>query len=67
MAVARVTEIIAGSEKGLEDAIAQGISRANQTLQNIESAWVQDIKLVVENGKIKEWRANLKVTFVLND
>jgi dodecin len=67
MAVAKVTEIIASSKKGLEDAIQSGVSRASKTLKNVESAWVKDIKMSVKNGKITEWRVNMKVTFVLAD
>lgn len=65
MAVARVTEIIAGSKKSFEDAIEQGISRASKTLKNIEGAWVQDQKVVVKNGKVAEYRVAMKVTFIL--
>ena len=67
MAVARVTEIIAASSKGLEDAIEKGIKRANKTLDNVQSAWVQDIKVDCADGKISEWRVALKVTFILKD
>lgn len=66
MAVAKVIEVNAGSSKGLEDAILQGIAKASDTLENVEGAWVQDIKVSCDNGQIKEWRVNLKVTFVLN-
>ncbi len=65
MAVARVTEIIAGSKKSFEDAVEQGIARSAKTLKNVEGAWVQDMKVKVEKGKIVEYRVNLKVTFVL--
>ena len=65
MAVARVTEIIAGSKKSFEDAIEQGIIRASKTLKNIEGAWVQDQKVVVQKGKVAEYRVSLKVTFIL--
>ena len=65
MAVARVTEIIAGSKKSFDDAIEQGITRASKTLKNIEGAWVQDQKLVVDKGKIVEYRVAMKVTFIL--
>lgn len=67
MSVARVTEIIAASDKGLEEAIKAGVKRANKTLKNVEGAWVQDIKLSCKDGKISEWRVNLKVTFILED
>jgi flavin-binding protein dodecin len=35
MSIAKVTEVISSSEKGFEDAIAQGIVRANKTLENV--------------------------------
>jgi hypothetical protein len=67
MAVARVSEIICGSPKSFKDAIEGGIERANKTLKNIEGAWVKDQSLVLDNGKIKEYRVVLKVTFILDD
>jgi flavin-binding protein dodecin len=67
MSVAKVTEIICGSPKGFKDAIESGIERASKTLKNIEGAWVKDQSLVISNGKIKEYRVVLKVTFVLED
>lgn len=67
MAVARVTEIIAGSKKGFQEAIEEGVDRANKTLKNVEGAWVKDQSLILDNGKIKEYRVVLKVTFILAD
>ena len=65
MSVARVTELTAASKKSFEDAIENGIDRANDTLDNIEGAWVQDLKVTCKDGKIDEYRVNMKVTFVL--
>jgi flavin-binding protein dodecin len=67
MSVARVTEIIAASPKSFEDAIQVGIGRANKTLQNVRSAWVENQKVEIEDGRIKEYRVELKVTFVLKE
>lgn len=67
MSVARVTEIISSSTEGFDDAVRSGVERANKTLNNVTGAWVQDQKVIVEDGKILEYRVNLKVTFVLND
>ncbi len=67
MSVARVTEIIASSPKSFEDALQVGVARANKTLQNVKSAWVEDQKVVIENGKITEYRVALKVTFILKE
>lgn len=66
MAVARVTEIIASSNKSFEDAVKQGVKRATKTLKGVRGAWVDGQKVVVgKNGAIKEYRVTLKVTFVL--
>jgi len=67
MAVAKVTEIWCASPKSFDDAVRVGIERASKTLQNIKSAWVQEQKAKVENGKITEYRVNMKVTFILKD
>lgn len=67
MSVAKVTEIVAASPKSFEDAVEVGIARANKTLQNVKSAWVKDQKVIVENGKVTEYRVDLKVTFILKD
>ena len=65
MSVARITEISSSSKKSFEDAVENGIKRANETLDNIEGAWVQDMKVTCKDGKIDEYRVNLKVTFIL--
>jgi len=67
MAVARVTEITASSTKSFDDAIRIGIERANKTLQNVKGAWIQEQKLKIENGKVSEYRVNMKITFILTD
>lgn len=67
MAVAKVTEISASSPKGFDDAVQAGITRASKTLQQIRGAWVEDMKVEVENGRITEYRVRMKVTFVLKD
>jgi len=67
MSVAKVVEILASSPNGFDDAVKTGIERASKTLDGIKSAWVQDQQVVVENGKVTEFRVALKVTFVLHD
>ncbi len=67
MSVAKITEIDASSTKSFDDAMQAGITRANKTLRNVSGAWVKSQKVVVENGKITEYRVLLKVTFVLAD
>jgi flavin-binding protein dodecin len=67
MSVATVAEISATSQHGFEDAVQQGIQRANKTLRNIEGAWVKDMNVMIEDGNITGYKVNLEVTFVLDE
>ncbi len=67
MSVARVTEITASSPESFDEAVKVGIARASATLKNVEGAWVQDQTVVVKDGKVTEYRVNMKVTFILKD
>lgn len=65
MTVAKVTEISSRSTISFEDAIQQGIARADKTLDQVKGAWVSEMKVEVEDGKVVAYQVNLKVTFVL--
>ena len=67
MSVARITEISSSSKKSFDDAIENGVERANKTIRNITSAWVKDQHVNVKDGKVKEYLVKLKVSFVLDD
>lgn len=67
MSVARVTEISATSPNSFDEATRQGIERASKTLRGIKSAWVKDQNVMIDNGKVTEFKVNLAVTFVLDD
>lgn len=67
MSVARVTEISSTSSKSFEDALNEGIARANKTLRNVKGAWVKEQQVDVTDGKVSQYRVNLLVTFVLDD
>jgi flavin-binding protein dodecin len=67
MSVAKVTEITASSKKGFDDAVQVGIARAAKTLKNIRGAWINEQSVVVKGDKVKEYRVNMKVSFVLED
>ncbi|MBV8116734.1 MAG: dodecin domain-containing protein [Candidatus Eremiobacteraeota bacterium] len=65
MSVARVTEISSTSSQSFEDAILQGLSRATETLRDVQGAWIKEQQVTVSNGKISGYRVNMLVTFVL--
>jgi hypothetical protein len=65
--IARVTEISATSSQSFEDAIKQGLERANATLRNLRSAWIKEQQVRIEGGSISEYQVNMLVTFVLDE
>jgi flavin-binding protein dodecin len=67
MAVARVTEVVASSPKSWQDAVNEGLKRANKTLRNLTGLEVVEQKAKIENGKITEYRVKMKITFILED
>jgi len=67
MTVARITEISSVSTVSFQDAIVQGIDRANKTLKNLKGAWVKDQEVTIDNGKVTGYKVILKVTFILTE
>ncbi len=67
MSVARVTELSCTSTESFEDAIRQGIERANKTLRQVRSAWVKEQRVIVGRDGSIEFQANILVTVVLED
>lgn len=67
MSVAKVTELSSTSNKSFEDAITQGIKRAQKTLRNVKGAWVKELQVNVGKAGALEYQVNLRVTFILDD
>ncbi len=67
MSVARVTEISAISPESFEAAIQEGIKRATSTLRGVQSAWVKNMNVVLEDGRVSGYQVRLAVTFVLEE
>jgi dodecin len=65
MAVVNVIELLAESEESWEDAARQAVAEATKTLRGITSVYVQEFQATVENDKVKNFRVNVKVSFVL--
>lgn len=67
MAVARVTEIVAGSKKSFDDAVQTGFARAVKTLRGITGFKINEMKARVEKNKIIEYRVKMNIIFLLED
>ncbi|MGB3006698.1 MAG: dodecin family protein [Chitinophagaceae bacterium] len=65
MAIVKVIEVIASSDKSFDDAVKQAVKETSKTIRNIDSIWVKDMKVHVKDGKIKSYGVICKVSFRL--
>jgi flavin-binding protein dodecin len=63
MAVRKVIELLADSEKSWEDAANNAVKEAAKTLKGINSVYIHDLSATVDKGKISRYRVNARVTF----
>ena len=67
MSVAKVIEISSTSQHSFEDAIKRGVQRTTSSLRGVQSAWVKEQTVSIENGQINGYRVNLMITFLMDD
>lgn len=66
MAVVKVVELLAQSEKSWEDATQVALKEASRTIRDIKTIYVKDLQAIVENDKITQYRVNVKVSFTVS-
>jgi flavin-binding protein dodecin len=66
MSVSKVIELSSSSSQGIEDAVQKGLSKVSQTVKNIKSAWVNEIRAMTgDDGSVIEWRVNMRINFIV--
>lgn len=65
MSLAKVIEVLAEGNT-LEEAVENAVSEASQTVKNISQVYVRDFQAIVKDNQVTKYRANCKVTFVVN-
>lgn len=65
MAILKVIEVLSSSETSWEDATKKAVEKASKSVKHIRSVYVQEQSAVVKDGKVSEFRMNLKITFEL--
>ncbi len=63
MAILKVIEVLANSEKSWEDAAKKAVAQASKSVKNIRSVYINEQSASVDNGEILEYRVNVKITF----
>jgi flavin-binding protein dodecin len=66
MAVMKVIEVLANSDKSWEEATRKAVKHAAKSVKNIKSVFVQSQSAVVNGNDVTEFRVNLKITFEVN-
>jgi len=67
MAIVKVIEVIASSEKGIDDAVKNAVKEVSKTIHNIDSVYVKDIKAHVKNGKVISFGCICQVSFRVDE
>jgi dodecin len=65
MAIVKVIEVLAQSNKGWEDAANAALQEASRTVRNIKSLYVDEFQAKVEGNRITEYRLRAKISFVI--
>ena len=66
MSMLKVIEVLAESAKSWEDAAQYAVDKANSSVRNVRSIYIKNLEAQVEEGKIKKYRINGKISFVLD-
>jgi len=66
MAMLKVIEVLAESEKSWEDAAQAAVDTASKSVRGIRSIYLKNFEATVENGKIAKYRINAKISFLLD-
>ena len=63
MAILKVIEVLAESDKSWEAAASEAVREASKTLKNIRSVYIKEFQATVEDDKINKYRVNAKISF----
>lgn len=66
MAIVKVIEVLAESEKSWEQAAQSALQEAAKTVRNIRSIYIKEMEAKVENNKIAQYRINAKISFEID-
>ena len=65
--VYKVIELVGTSTESWEKAATAAVERASKTLRDLRIAEVEQLDLQIEDGKVRAFRAKLKVSFKYED
>jgi hypothetical protein len=63
----RIAEIVGTSPNGVDDAIRNAVSRADQTLRNLDWFEMTEIRGHLADGRVADWQVTVKIGFRLDE
>jgi flavin-binding protein dodecin len=66
MSVLKVIEVLANSDNSWEDATKNAVAHASKSVKNIRSVYINEQSATVKDGKMDNYRVNVKITFEVN-
>ena len=67
MTMLKVIEVLAQSDKSWEDAAANAVKQASESVRDIQSLYIKEMEATVEDGRITQYRINGKISFLLEE
>lgn len=61
----KVIEVIGISTEGFEAAVANAVAKASESIKGITGVEVQNLSARVDDGKVVQYRANVKLAFAV--
>ena len=65
MPVVKIIELIGSSSEGWNEAAQNAVTEAAKTIKNIKSIHVKRCTAKIEDNKIVEYNANVKIAFIV--
>ena len=66
MSMLKVIEVLAESDKSWEDAAQVAVTKTAKTVHNVKSIYIDNFEATVDEGKLKKYRINAKISFMLD-
>lgn len=66
MAMLKVIEVLAESDKSWEDAANNAVEKAEKTVRNVKSIYIDNFEATVTDGKLSKYRIDGKISFLLD-
>ncbi len=67
MPVIKIVELIGYSKEGLQEAVENAVEEASKTIRNLRGVDVKGWTAKIEDNKIVEYRANVKISFMVEE